>query len=60
MNIMMILAIIADLLLAKAGERAMTLVLVTHDPSLAARCTRQVGMRSGRIETAPELAAVPA
>jgi len=43
---------IADLLFAKAQERAMTLVLVTHDPSLASRCTRQVAMRSGRIETA--------
>jgi len=43
---------IADLLFAKARERGMTLVLVTHDPSLAARCTRQVAMRSGRIETA--------
>ena len=43
---------IADLLFAKAGERAMTLVLVTHDPALAARCDRQVAMRSGRIETA--------
>jgi putative ABC transport system ATP-binding protein len=29
----------------------MTLVLVTHDPALAARCERQVAMRSGRIET---------
>lgn len=43
---------IADLLFAKAAERAMTLVLVTHDPSLAARCDRQIAMRSGRIETA--------
>ena len=43
---------IADLLFAKAAERAMTLVLVTHDPALAARCDRQVAMRSGRIETA--------
>ncbi|MBX3583398.1 MAG: ABC transporter ATP-binding protein [Rhizobiaceae bacterium] len=41
---------IADLLFAKAAERGMTLVLVTHDPSLAARCTRQVSMRSGRME----------
>jgi putative ABC transport system ATP-binding protein len=41
---------IADLLFAKAAERAMTLVLVTHDPALAARCDRQVAMRSGRIE----------
>ena len=43
---------IADLLFAKAEERGTSLVLVTHDPSLAARCARQVSMRSGRIETA--------
>jgi len=42
--------LIADLLFAKARERGMTLVLVTHDPTLAARCARQVAMRSGRIE----------
>ncbi len=48
---------IADLLLSKSAERGTTLVLVTHDPSLAARCTRQVAMRSGRIETPPVLAA---
>jgi len=42
---------VADLLFAKAAERGMTLVLVTHDPALAARCSRQVSMRSGRIET---------
>ena len=48
---------IADLLFAKAAERGMTLVLVTHDPLLAARCRRQVSMRSGRIEQAPALAA---
>lgn len=41
---------IADLLFAKARERGMTLVLVTHDPSLAARCQRQIAMRSGVIE----------
>lgn len=44
---------IADLLFAKARERNMTLLLVTHDPALAARCSRQVAMRSGRIETVP-------
>ena len=45
---------VADLLFSKAAERAMTLVLVTHDAALAARCSRQVAMRSGRIEdTAP-------
>lgn len=41
---------IADLLFATAVERKMTLVLVTHDPALAARCSRQIAMRSGRIE----------
>ena len=51
---------IADLLFAKAQERGMTLVLVTHDPALAARCKRQIAMRSGRIETAPVQAAVRA
>ncbi|MER9418650.1 ABC transporter ATP-binding protein [Mesorhizobium sp. M0306] len=45
---------VADLLFAKAAERGMTLVLVTHDPVLAARCSRQVSMRSGLIEDAPE------
>lgn len=50
---------VADLLFAKASERGMTLVLVTHDPSLAGRCARQISMRSGRIEAAPPLA-VPA
>ena len=48
---------VADLLFAKAGERGMTLVLVTHDAALAARCSRQVAMRSGRIEAAPALVA---
>ncbi|EKF18680.1 ABC transporter ATP-binding protein [Nitratireductor pacificus] len=51
---------IADLLFAKAEERGTSLVLVTHDPSLAARCARQVSMRSGRIETAALETAVPA
>ena len=47
---------IADLLFQKAGERGMTLVLVTHDASLAERCDRTIAMRSGRIETPPSLA----
>lgn len=41
---------IADLLFAKQKERGTTLVLVTHDPSLAARCSRQIHVRSGQIE----------
>jgi len=48
---------IADLLFSTARERGTTLVLVTHDPVLAARCDRQVAMRSGRIEAAAEAAA---
>ena len=47
---------IADLLFAKARERGMTLVLVTHDPALAARCQRQIAMRSGLIEAGAPLA----
>ena len=44
---------IADLMFATVAERGTTLVLVTHDPALAARCARQVAMRSGRIEAEP-------
>ena len=40
---------VADLIFSKQAERDMTLVLVTHDTSLAARCSRQVGVRSGEI-----------
>lgn len=40
---------IADLLFAKQAERGMTLLLVTHDNALAARCTRQIRVRSGEI-----------
>jgi putative ABC transport system ATP-binding protein len=40
---------IADLLFAEQAERGMTLLLVTHDPSLAARCGRQIKIRSGEI-----------
>jgi putative ABC transport system ATP-binding protein len=48
---------IADLLFAKATDRGTTLVLVTHDPTLAARCSRQIAMRSGRIALAEPVAA---
>lgn len=40
---------IADLLFSKQAERGMTLLLVTHDTSLAARCGRQIKIRSGEI-----------
>jgi putative ABC transport system ATP-binding protein len=40
---------IVDLLFGGHEERGMTLVLVTHDPGLAARCDRVVRMRSGHV-----------
>jgi len=41
---------IIDLMFAHYSGRDMTLVLVTHDPSLAARCDRVILLRSGHIE----------
>ncbi len=41
---------IVDLLFALKRARATTLVLVTHDSALAARCDHMIGLRSGRIE----------
>ncbi len=40
---------IADLLFTQQSERGMTLLLVTHDPALASRCSRQIRVRSGEI-----------
>jgi putative ABC transport system ATP-binding protein len=47
---------VVELLFKGHVDRGMTLILVTHDPSLARRCRRVVRLRSGRIETdgAPE------
>ena len=44
---------IIDLMFAGHAQRGTTLVLVTHDAALAARCDRVVRLRSGRIEDAP-------
>jgi putative ABC transport system ATP-binding protein len=41
---------IIELMFAGHAQRGTTLVLVTHDPTLAARCDRVVRLRSGRIE----------
>jgi len=41
---------IIELLFRGHGERDTTLVLVTHDPALAARCDHVLHMRSGHIE----------
>ena len=43
---------IIDLMFAAHRDRGTTLVLVTHDPDLAARCARVVALRSGRIDGA--------
>jgi putative ABC transport system ATP-binding protein len=40
---------IADLLFRAQGERGTTLVLVTHDAALAARCGRIIRLDSGRV-----------
>ncbi len=42
---------IADLLFSAVAERDTTLVLVTHDAGLAARCDRTVRITAGRIDT---------
>jgi len=49
---------IIDLLLAGHSERRSTLVLVTHDAALAARCDRVIRMRSGVAEAGPRMRAV--
>lgn len=48
---------IAALLFAKQRERNTTLVLVTHDPTLAAQCDQTLRVRAGEIEAAVEQAA---
>jgi putative ABC transport system ATP-binding protein len=51
---------IIDLIFDLKRARGTTLVLVTHDPVLAARCDRVVRMRSGRIEPADADVILPA
>jgi putative ABC transport system ATP-binding protein len=41
---------IIDLMFATRRDRNATLILVTHDADLAARCDRSIRIRSGRIE----------
>ena len=41
---------VEDLLFTMNAELGTTLVLVTHDPALAARCQRQVQMVDGHLE----------
>ncbi len=49
---------IADLMFRTAASRGQTLVLVTHDPALAARCDETVRVSEGRIS--PAFAGEPA
>jgi putative ABC transport system ATP-binding protein len=53
---------IVDLMYALKRDRGTTLILVTHDLALAARCERRIQLRSGRIddEQGPHLSAVSA
>ena len=45
---------IMDLILGLAKARGTTLVLITHDSDLAARCDRTVTMRDGRLDAPHE------
>jgi putative ABC transport system ATP-binding protein len=47
---------IIELLFRGQAERGTTLVLVTHDSALAARCNRVLHMRSGHIESRASVA----
>jgi putative ABC transport system ATP-binding protein len=47
---------IIELLFRGRAERGTTLVLVTHDSALAARCSRVLHMRSGHIESRASVA----
>lgn len=43
---------VEDLLFEMNAEQGTTLILVTHDPALAARCRRQVRMVDGHLQDA--------
>lgn len=49
-------AAIVDLLFGLAETQGATLVMVTHDPSLADRCGRVVRLRDGRLDRAADAA----
>lgn len=51
---------VSDLLFALNHDHRTTLVLVTHDPRLAARCARQVTLDNGRVLVAPRASAAVA
>jgi putative ABC transport system ATP-binding protein len=41
---------VIELMFELNRERGSTLVLVTHDPSVAARCGRRIELAAGRIK----------
>ncbi len=51
---------IVELVFRVQRERGMTLLLITHEPALAARCTRRLAMADGRIFDASGARAAPA
>jgi putative ABC transport system ATP-binding protein len=44
---------VIDLLFAMAAGGGATLLLITHDPALAARCGRRIALLDGRIAAGP-------
>ena len=48
---------VIELLFELNREAGATLVMVTHDPGLAGRCSRRLSLRAGRLETPEEAAA---
>ena len=46
-------AVVQDILFGLHRDQGITVVIVTHDPDLAARCDRQVYLRDGVIGDAP-------
>src|SRR5690606_12481196 len=53
-------SIIIELMFSLLSERQTTLVLVTHDPGLAARCQRQLRLQGGRLQASDSLRQVGA
>jgi putative ABC transport system ATP-binding protein len=45
---------VLDLLARLRGERRVAVVVVTHDPAVAARFRRRVTLRDGRLAPNPE------
>jgi len=50
---------IIELMFELSARRGTTLVLITHDPALAARCRRQIRLADGRVVAGAEPAAHP-